>query len=205
MSKNFNPSKNLWVNIGFALLVGLLLLFIAIQGLGWYTNHSERIKVPKLTGKSFDEAKIELEMLGLNCVIIDSMYSEKLPAFSVVEQNPPIDMEVKPGRTIYLTINSGNKPKIKAPKLTDMSITLAKAVLKNRGFELGTISYTYDEIGNNLVVEQFYRGRALEAGTLLPKGSTIDLKVASTDRQYQSTTDSVGIINDEDVSDEFGI
>jgi beta-lactam-binding protein with PASTA domain len=133
------------------------------------------------------------------------MYSEKLPAFSVVEQNPHIDMEVKPGRTIYLTINSGNKPKIKAPKLTDMSITLAKAVLKNRGFELGSISYTYDEIGNNLVVEQFYRGRALEAGTLLPKGSTIDLKVASTDRQYQSTTDSVGIINDEDVSDEFGI
>jgi len=205
MSKNLTPSKNLWVNLGLALLSGLILLFLAIQGLGWYTNHSEKINVPKLTGKSFDEAKIELEQLGINCVIIDSVYSEKLPPFSVVEQNPAISMEVKPGRTIYLTINSGNKPKIKAPKLTDMSITLAKAVLKNRGFELGNITHTYDEIGNNLVVEQFYRGQALEAGTLLPKGSTIDLKVASTDKQYQSSVDSVGIINDEGVSDDFGI
>ena len=96
MSKNLTPSKNLWVNLGLALLSGLILLFLAIQGLGWYTKHSEKIMVPKLTGKSFDEAKIELEQMGLNCVIIDSVYSEKLPAFSVVEQNPGISMEVKP-------------------------------------------------------------------------------------------------------------
>jgi len=205
MSKNLNSSKNFLINIGFAVLTGLVLLLIIIQGLGWYTNHNQRIKVPKLTGKSFDDAKIQVELMGLNCVIIDSMYSAKLPPFSVVDQNPPINMEVKPGRTIYLTINSGNKPKVKAPKLTDMSITLARAVLKNRGFELGTISYTYDEIGNNLVVEQFFRGQPLEPGTLLNKGSIIDLKIASTDKKYQQFSDSTLIINDDDVTDEFGI
>ena len=124
---------------------------------------------------------------------MDSVYNEKARAYTIVEQNPKASDMVKEERTIYLVINTGNKPKIKAPNLVDMSLTLAKAVIKNRGLVLGNIEMAYDPIGNNLVLAQQYKGQVLKEGTLIPKGSIINLTVASTDKSQFPESDSTDI------------
>ncbi len=200
------PLKNFWLNIALAAMAAVVILFISLQSLGWYTNHNERIPVPDVIGQTYEEALISFEKLGLNAKIVDSVYSEKADVFSIVEQYPGGNDEVKSGRTIYLVINTGNRPKVKMPKLVDMSLTLATAVLKNRNLKLGNISYEFDEIGNNLIVNQLYRGSVIQPGTPLPTGSVIDLVVASNDRNKFSESDSL-LINessDDAVSDEMG-
>lgn len=172
-------------------LTAIALLFGALSALSWYTNHDKYLKVPDVSGMSFDEAKITLEQNGLNPIINDSVFIEKALPLSIVSQNPEAGSDVKDGRTIYLTINTGKTPTVNAPKFVDMSITLAKAVMKNKGLKIGKINTTYDAIGNNLVLSQFYRGDTLRPGTVIPKGSIIDLTIASTDRSLFPGLDSM--------------
>ncbi len=198
------PLKNFWLNIALAAVAAVVFLFISLQSLGWYTNHNQRISVPTVVGQTYEEAVIEFEKLGLNAKVVDSVYNEKAEPFSIVEQNPAGNDEVKTGRTIYLVINTGNRPKVKMPKLVDMSLTLATAVLKNRNLQLGKISFEYDEIGNNLIVNQLYRGSVIQPGTQIPTGSVIDLVVASNDKSKFSEGDSLLINESADVPDDMG-
>jgi beta-lactam-binding protein with PASTA domain len=123
------------------------------------------------------------------------VYNETSEAFSIVEQIPAANEEVKPDRAIYVIINSGNKPKVKMPKLIDQSLTLSKAVLKNNGLVLGKVSYSYDEIGNNLVVSQTINGREIQPGTLINKGTVVDLVVISNNKDQFPEADSLNVEN----------
>ena len=185
--------KEIAIQIGLISGASALVLWGVFAGLGWYTNHNYYISVPNVSGMSFDEAQIRLEQAGLRSKIMDSVYNEKARAYTIVEQNPKASDMVKEDRTIYLVINTGNKPKIKAPNLVDMSLTLAKAVIKNRDLVLGNIEMAYDPIGNNLVLAQQYKGQVLKEGTLIPKGSIINLTVASTDKSQFPESDSTDI------------
>jgi len=185
--------KQIGIQIGLVLGASALVLWGIFAGLAAYTHHNDYISVPDVSGMSFDEARIRLEQAGLRSNIMDSIYNEKALAYTIVEQNPKASDLVKEDRTIYLVINTGNKPKIKAPNLVDMSLTLAKAVIKNRGLELGKIEMAYDPIGNNLVLAQTFKGKELIEGTLIPKGSKVDLTVASTDKSQFPESDSTDI------------
>lgn len=187
--------KEIAIQIGLFLGASALVLWGIFAGLGAYTHHNDYISVPDVSGMSFDEARIRLEQAGLRSKIMDSVYNEKALAYTIIEQNPKASEKVKEDRTIYLVINTGNKPKIKAPNLVDMSLTLAKAVIKNRGLILGKIEMAYDPIGNNLVLAQNYKGNPLKEGTLIPKGSIINLTVASTDQSLFPESDSTQIDN----------
>jgi len=197
-----NNSKNWMYNILAALGVVSILIFTVYLGLGWYTKHDVRIKVPSLLGKTVSDAEAELSKLGLSVKVIDSVYNETSEAFSIVEQIPSANEEVKPDRAIYVIINSGNKPKVKMPKLIDQSLTLSKAVLKNNGLELGKVSYSYDEIGNNLVVSQTINGREIAPGTLINKGTVVDLVVISNNKDQFPEVDSLK--NENSTPDDIG-
>lgn len=197
-----NNSKNWMYNILVALGVVSILIFTVYLGLGWYTKHDVRIKVPTLVGKTVSDAEAELSKLGLSVKVIDSVYNETSEAFSIVEQIPAANEEVKPDRAIYVVINSGNKPKVKMPKLIDQSLTLSKAVLKNNGLVLGNVSYSYDEIGNNLVVSQTINGREIQPGTLINKGTVVDLVVISNNKDQFPEVDSLK--NENSTPDDIG-
>jgi len=191
-------------NIVAAICVVGLLIFSVYLGLSWYTKHDVRIKVPTIIGKTISDAEAELSQLGLSVKIIDSVYNEKADAFSIIEQIPAANEEVKPDRAIYVIINSGNKPKVKMPKLIDQSLTLSKAVLKNNGLVLGNVSYSYDEIGNNLVISQTINGREIPPGSLISKGTVIDLVVISNNKEQFPESDSLNVNDQTSPSEDIG-
>ena len=91
------------------------------------------------------------------------------------------------------------------PKLVDQSLTLATAVLKNNGLVLGKISYSFDEIGNNLVVSQKNNGREVAPGTLLTKGTKIDLVIISNDKdKFPDAIDSTSSGDETTVPEDIG-
>lgn len=200
-----NSTKNWFYNIGAALVVFGILIFTVYLALGWYTKHDVKIPVPNVVGQTVSNAEIMMQNEGLTVKIIDSVYNEKAQPFSIIEQIPAAGNEVKPGRAIYVVINSGNKPKIKMPKLVDQSLTLATAVLKNNGLILGEISFSFDEIGNNLVVSQKINGQEVAPGTLLTKGTRIDLVIISNDKdKFPDAIDSTSSGDETTVPEDIG-
>ena len=121
-----------------AMVVVIVLLFLGVKyGLAWYTHHGEGIKVPKIEGMLYGNARTLILEDGLNIVVSDSGYNKKLPANTILAQSPGEGTLVKSGHNIYVTVNSPSSPSFAIPDLVDnSSYREAEAKLMAMGFKL---------------------------------------------------------------------
>jgi len=154
----------------------LAFILISIWILNGYTNHGQTITVPDLSGKKLKEVERTLASRKLVYAVIDSTYSDKVMPLTVIDQNPKPGSKVKEERTIYLSINALNPPKVKMPDLRDASLKQAQLELESNGLKVGKLTYKPD-LALNAVLEQKVKGKNIEPGTMIPKGSRIDLVV----------------------------
>jgi beta-lactam-binding protein with PASTA domain len=174
-----SPSGNTWLKtILLAAIVLAVYLFLSMVFTGWYTRHGQSIKVPKVSGMPIENATELLDDNDLELVIIDSVYNEDMKPNTIVEQDPLPDLNVKPGRKIYVTVNTGIVPKVKMPKLINGSSNLAKVLLQNSGLKLGRVDSVKSTFGPGLVIRQKYKGRDITPNTQLDKGAIIDIVVS---------------------------
>ncbi len=141
------------------------------------TNHGETITVPDVIGIPLDELDIHLTKRNLHYIITeDSGYSATYPPLTVLQQFPAPFSNVKEERKIYLTLNSATPPMVRMPDLIEGSLKNAQMVLKTYDLKLGKRTYVPDPFFNT-VLKQSIEGEAIEKGTMIPKGSTIDLEI----------------------------
>ena len=139
-------SKIIWVN-----LLAMFLIIVAIAvgiwiGLERYTMHGVEITVPNVKGMRVYDARQTLERQGLVAVVTDSGYNKTLPSGTVLEQTPANNSQVKPGREIYLTINTTRTPTLPMPDIADnSSLREAEARLTAMGFKLSPCEYVDGE------------------------------------------------------------
>lgn len=158
------------------LLFALLFFFFEVY-LPGYTNHGETVTVPDLENFHYDEIEDYLASRDLRYEIsADSGFVADAKPLSVLKQNPRPGAKVKQGRKIYITLNAENAPLIKMPNLVNSPLKNAQEVLANYGLVRGEIIYVPD-IGQNVVLDQKFRGRTIKEGFEIPKGSQIDLVV----------------------------
>lgn len=171
----FIKSRIFLVNLLLSVLFILVLLTGVYYWLDSYTKHGETITVPDLRGMDPSRAGSFLSEKNLRYVVIDSsMYDPQKPKGSILDQDPSPNSKVKENRTIYLAINSRIPSQVKMPDLIDVSFRQAEAILETYGLQLGEQYYKPD-LAKNAVLEQIYKGRPIAEGTLIPKGSSIDL------------------------------
>lgn len=175
---NKSPRGNWLRTLLLAVAVFAVYLFLSMIFTGWYTRHGQSIVVPKIEGMPAENAFTLLDDNDLEMIVIDSVYNEDMKPGTIVEQDPRSDVRVKPGRKIYVTINTGIKPKVKVPRLINGSSNLAKVLLQNAGLKLGRVDSVKSTIGSGLVIRQKYRGRDIAPNTPLEKGSVIDIVVS---------------------------
>lgn len=185
---NQRDLKNWGYNIGLGLVYMGVIITLAYFSLDFYTRHDSKIQVPNLAKLNPIEAEEKLSSLGLRMVINDTVYLETFKPGVVTEQLPESSEFVKEGRTIYITVNASTRPKVSMPKLVDCSLNLAKALIKNAGLTLGEISYSYGEMGHNLVVSQKIGGISIEPGQKILKGTKVDLVVIDDQKAAPSDT-----------------
>lgn len=178
MSKLKDSTKKILIHFSIILGLTIVLAFIFLQFfLPRYTNHGETVTVPNLEGYDYQEAGKFLADRDLSYEInIDSGFNAEVKPFTVLQQNPRPGNQVKKGRKIYLTLNSRNAPLIRMPNLVNTPLKNAQEILANAGLIRGEIVYVPD-IGQNVVLEQKFRGRNITEGFEIPKGSQIDLVV----------------------------
>ncbi|MBK8551503.1 MAG: PASTA domain-containing protein [Ignavibacteria bacterium] len=136
----------------------------------WYVKHSDTVKVPKITGMNFLEAKKIIEEGGLEIKQGDIKYDENIPIGQILDQNPPADETVKYGRRIYVTICGGEQLS-EVPNLKGRSLRDAKFALEQRGLKLGeTVRKNTNEFPADFVVSQI-----IQPGSKVKKNSALDL------------------------------
>ena len=183
--------KNWLYNIGLGGVFVAVLITLTYFGLDYYTRHGDGIIVPSVIKMKPFEAEEKLSSLDLRMKIIDTVYIDNMKPGVIVEQLPSADEDVKTGRVIYVTVNATSRPRVSMPKLTDCSLNLAKALIKNAGLVLGTVSKEYAEYGNNLVTGQRVGGRSIEAGEKVLKGTVVDITII--DSEMTPNADSTAV------------
>lgn len=171
---DFIFSKLFWKHVLRLIGISIVLMIIVFTGLRIYTRHNQAIAVPDFYGMTRIEAQKAAQEKKINIEIIDSVYVTNAKKGAILDQNPPPDFKVKKNRTIFLTINAVNPEKIKMPNVTGISLREARAVLESRGLVVGRLMYQPD-IAMNYVLKQLVRGKEIDEGTLIIKGSRVDL------------------------------
>ena len=117
-----------------------------------------------------------MESYAVRYVIIDSIFSDKIPAETVIDQDPKPNTFVKENRRVYLTVVAKNKKLVMVPNLIDLTKRRAISKLKSVGFTLGELSFVPD-MAKNAILKQIINGQEVEPGVAFPTGTKIDLVI----------------------------
>lgn len=156
----------------------IILTFGTLFFIDYYTRHGETVEVPNVSGLDEQLAKKKLSALGLEVEVSDTGYVYRAAPFSVLEQSIKPGDIVKPGRTIYLTVNANGPRKIAIPDIADnCSRREAEDRLRVLGFKLGTTEYVMGD--PEWVVGVKINGKNVSAGTKVSAGTPITLVVGA--------------------------
>lgn len=170
----FIRSKYFWIHTGLAIVLSITLLWLVFKVIGFYTLHGQSIEVPDFKGKSVAELEDYADDYDVTYEIIDSVYDLHLQKGTVILQDPAAGTRVKDDRKIYLTVVAMRAEQVQMPDLKDLTLRQASAMLETYGLLVGKLKYVPD-IARNAVLQQRYDGKVIDEGTLIEKGSKIDL------------------------------
>lgn len=144
------------------------------------TRHGARRTVPDLTGVRLDDAERIARNEGLTLFINDSLFVPAYEGGIILDQLPEGGVEVKPGRTVYITINSFRQKMVPVPYVAGRSLRQAKNMLEIAGLEIAELIYRPD-MATNYVLEEYYKGRQIGPGTRIEGevGSGVTLYVGA--------------------------
>lgn len=170
-----------------AMAVVVVLLCLGVKfGLELYTHHGEGIKVPKVEGMLYGNARTMIMEDGLNILVTDSGYNKKLPANIILAQSPGDGTLVKSGHTIYVTVNSPSSPTFSIPDLVDnSSYREAEAKLMAIGFKLLPPKLVPGE--KDWVYGIISRGRRVSTGDMVSIETPLTLLIGN--GSYESDED----------------
>lgn len=171
----------------------LVVLFLLIDQLALpsYTRQDTSVTVPSVLNQPFEQAEVELEQRELTVERVVQRYNANFPRDVVIDQNPPPNAQVKPGRHVYVTVNSGELNRVMIPDLQGLSLREAVNRLRSLGLEvLETIPDSIPAPNANTVTRQ-----QPAAGDSLTEGSNVRLWYSTgLGRSYVTIPDVTGMI-----------
>lgn len=174
-----NKSKKSKRNNKTMIILGVIVMIIALLsgiafGSGLLSGGGttiNKVTVPNIVGMTLDNAKKELEKLGLNIKVTETVESDK-EENTILEMNPTGNAEAKKGDTIEVKI-SGGVAKIKVPDLRDYEINYIKDLLTQKGLEWNITEQYSENIKSGYLISQYP-----ERDAEVTKGTTIELTIS---------------------------
>ncbi|WP_129596338.1 Stk1 family PASTA domain-containing Ser/Thr kinase [Anaerophilus nitritogenes] len=109
--------------------------------------------VPNVVGKSYEEAKTNLENLGFKVEKGVSKSSSEYDKDYVMAQDPSAGEVKKAGYTIKLTISTGAKL-VEVPSFINENIDEIGDILENAGLQEGIVKPQYSNLPNGVIIDQ---------------------------------------------------
>lgn len=159
---------------GILLLLAIVAHILMLLG----TRHGSHRTVPDFAGVNITDAEHIARKHGLTLQVNDSLYVPAYEGGVILDQLPEAGVEVKPGRTIYITINSFREKMVPVPYVAGRSLRQAKNMLEIAGLEIDELIYRAD-MATNYVLEEYCKGRPVSASTRMQTemGSGVTLYV----------------------------
>lgn len=201
---SFKRNRFFWLNLIAMIVVVIGAAWGTLHWLDNYTRHGQSVTVPNVKGLPLRAAENEINKLGLNAIAIDSNYVKGMPAGAVLEQTPESNSTVKEGRTVYLTINTADVPKIAIPDIIDNSSSRqAEARLRAMGFKLTAPELIEGE--KDWVYGVKYKEHQLMSGDKVPRESVLTLCIGAGEDGLPGDSiqgDSIIVLDDKPVVDD---
>lgn len=156
--RNFPLAYNLLLIA--AIILAMAVVAHVVMQIG--TRHGSRRTVPDFSGVQLLEAQRLARRHDLKLQINDSLFVPAYEGGIVLDQLPKGGVEVKPGRTFYITINSFRQKMVPVPFVADRSLRQAKNMLEIAGLEIAQLIYRPDMATNYVLDEYFGRQRITE-------------------------------------------
>ena len=160
-------------------LVFLSVAIVSFIAMAIGTRHSARRKVPDFVGLRLNDAEYFAGRRNLEIVINDSLHVSTYPGGVVLDQLPKGGVVVKPGRKIYVTINSVRQRMVDVPYVAGRSLRQAKNMLETAGLTIDHLEYAEDMATNYVLAEFVGAEEVLEDSLVVraEKGSGVILRV----------------------------
>ena len=188
---SFKKNRAFWLNLIAMPIVVIGIIFGVLHWLDDYTHHGQSIIVPNVKGLPLKQAEAEFGKKNLRTVVVDSNFVKGKPAGAVLDQKPASGAKVKTGRTVYLTINTAEMPKVAIPDIIDnSSYRQAEARLRALGFKLTAPEIISGE--KDWVYAVKYLEKELTNGEKIPRESVLTLIIGDDEMKADSlSTDSL--------------
>ena len=131
----------------------------------------EKVKMPKVVGKTVEEARNALTDLGLKSEV-DYEESDDIRAGEVMSADVAEGTEIEEGTVVKLTASAGPQP-IAVPSVTGMDYDEANARLTQLGFAVTRVEGYSDEVNSGIVISQ-----VPSAETEVAKGTNVTVTVS---------------------------
>jgi D-alanine-D-alanine ligase len=167
-----------------------LLLFLIQLWLRFYTNHGQKLELPKFVGMDLASASELADDKSFELVVIDSIFIVGKKGGLITDQNPKSGSLVKENRKIYITITKYNTETIKVadlPTLYGNAFDQKKTELKYREIECVIKDYAYDPGEPNHILEVYYKGELIiskdgrKEDVVIDKGGILECIVSRKD------------------------
>lgn len=206
---DFYQRRYILSNCILMFIVAVFIGFLAFFFLDVWTDHGHTSIVPEIRNKSYDEARNLLEEYDLVFEIADSVYDTSLEPGTVKEVWPHPGSRVKPGRMVYLTINSFQPQQLTVTMpLTGVSSRQAITYLESLNIKNIRIVYVPSNFPD-LVEGASFKGKAIQPGMKIPVNANVVLEVgtvtkasAAEDEFYEDSSDSFENIEQSSVTEE---
>ncbi|MBR2240506.1 MAG: Stk1 family PASTA domain-containing Ser/Thr kinase [Clostridia bacterium] len=129
-------------------------------------------KMPKVIGKSYEEAVAELEKAELEAERVDEV-SQTVQEGYVIKQEKNEGEQLDAGSIVKIYVSSGNGlEKVTVPYVVDMDVEEAKKALTEKKIEVNIIYQEDTNKSNGAVLKQ-----SLEVGSVVEEGTAITITV----------------------------
>lgn len=132
----------------------------------------EPTRVPEVTGMEVAEAQARLESSGLKGIIGRESHDVEIPEGNVISTLPYAGKLVRAGREVQLVVSLGPR-EVKVPKVTGLTLNLAKEKLTTQDLTLGTVTTQSDKAEVDTVLKQ-----EPVAGTLVGRNAEVKLVIS---------------------------
>lgn len=155
---------------GKIVFLGILLAFLLATSifLGYFKLKnffiSEEVVVPNIIGMQEEQAKKEIEDLGLNFKVIARVKNDEFKAGEVITQSEDANSKAKKGFTIEVTVSEGDNL-VKVPNVVNRDLADAEQMISDANLKVNVVYNYSDTIPENVVISQEPNSGSVEPGT----------------------------------------
>lgn len=173
------------IALTMVLALGLfLMMFLLVRSLWDRDRAFESDLVPKLTGKTLDEAEQIAELRGYTIEVTQWLADDTVADGTVLDQSPEANASAGKGAKISISVSRGSLNAV-VPQLVNLPLNNAADLLAENGLQLGAIEY---EINDEVPPGSICRQDPTE-GVELMKDDSVDVWVSgSADQEVEMPT-----------------